>query len=163
MSTFNESNTIQDMLAETAGCNGWIVCDKGMLDLIEGDSMGLPLGTRLLKKALLMLNKDKGLTESQADNIIREIQGVYLGLVNPNDLVEANKRLRERIFMYNSFPCGPENQPTAIDFFNTAHPQGNLCYCVREMSYPMRGAAVSNMKRFDLVFFFGKLLHQRFA
>ena len=47
MSTFNESNTIQDMLAETAGCNGWIVCDKGMLDLIEGDSMGLPLGTRL--------------------------------------------------------------------------------------------------------------------
>ena len=153
MSTFNESNTIQDMLAETAGCNGWIVCDKGMLDLIEGNSMGLPLGTRLLKKALLMLNKDKGLTESQADNIIREIQGVYLGLVNPNDLVEANKRLRERIFTYNSFPCGPENQPTAIDFFNMAHPQSNLCYCVREMSYPMRGAAVSNMKRFDLVFY----------
>ena len=153
MSTFNESNTIQDMLAETAGCNGWIVCDKGMLDLIEGDSMGLPLGTRLLKKALLMLNKDKGLTESQADNIIREIQGVYLGLVNPNDLVEANKRLRERIFTYNSFPCGPENQPTAIDFFNMAHPQDNLCYCVREMSYPMRGAAVSNLKRFDLVFY----------
>ena len=51
MSTFNESNTIQDTLAETAGCNGWIVCDKGMFDLIEGDSMGLPLGTRLLKKA----------------------------------------------------------------------------------------------------------------
>lgn len=153
MSTFNESNTIQDMLAETAGCNGWIVCNKDMLDLMDGDSMGLPLSAGLLKKALLMLNKDKGLTESQADNIIREIQGVYLGLVNPNDLVEANKRLRERIFTYNSFPCGPENQPTAIDFFNMAHPQDNLCYCVREMSYLMRGAAVSNMKRFDLVFY----------
>ena len=97
MSAFTEANTIQDMLAETAGCNGWTVCNKDLVDVVNKDTMGLPLATKWLKDALLMLNKDKGLTESQADNIIREIQGIYLGLVNPNDLVEANKRLRERI------------------------------------------------------------------
>ena len=98
MSAFTEANTIQDMLAETAGCNGWTVCNKDLVDVVNKDTMGLPLATKWLKDALLMLNKDKGLTESQADNIIREIQGIYLGQVNPNDLVEANKRLRERIF-----------------------------------------------------------------
>lgn len=118
MSTFNEANTIQDMLAEAAGCNGWVVCNKELVDMVNKDMMGLPLASTWLKESLLMLNKDKGLTEAQADNIIREIQGIYLGLVNPNDLVEANKRLRERIFTLNSFACGPENQPTAIDFFN---------------------------------------------
>ena len=153
MSTFTEANTIQEMLAETAGCNGWTVCNKDLVDVVNKDTMGLPLATKWLKDALLMLNKDKGLTEAQADNIIREIQGIYLGLVNPNDLVEANKRLRERIFTLNSFACGPENQPTAIEFFNMTHPKDNLCYCVREMSYQMRGAAVTNLKRFDLVFY----------
>ena len=73
MSTFTEANTIQEMLAEAAACNGWIVCNKDLVDVVNKDTMGLPLATTWLKDALLMLNKDKGLTEAQADNIIREI------------------------------------------------------------------------------------------
>lgn len=153
MSAFTEANTIQGMLAEAAGINGWMVANKDAVDFMNRDGLGLPLVVGWLKSALMMLNKEKGLSEAQADNIIREIQGIYLGLVNPTDLVEVNKLLRERLFTRNTFACGPENQPTAIDFFDMAHPRNNLCYCVREMSFAMRGAAVANYKRFDLVFY----------
>ena len=133
MSNFNESNTIQSMLFDAAGLNGWTMLDKELLPS-PVENLGLPLQARWLKDALLLLNKEKGLTPAQADEIVRQIQGVYMGLVNPNDLVEANKRLRERIFTYNSFPCGPDNLPTAIDFFDMAHPKNNLCVGVREWS-----------------------------
>ena len=137
MNIFNEANTIQAMLLDAAVINGWMVMDKEFVS--DQGNQGLPLQAKTLKKALLLLNKEKGLTESQADEIVRQIQGVYLGLVNPADLVETNKRLRERIFTFNSFPCGPENLPTAIDFFDFDNPKNNVCAAVREWTYQARG------------------------
>ena len=151
MSNFNESNTIQAMLLEASAHNGWMVMDREFLPN-EGN-MGLPVVARLLKESLLLLNKEKGLTPEQADEIVRQIQGLYLGLVNPADLVEANKRLRERLFVYNSFPCGPENLPTAIDFFDFNDPKNNSCIAVREWVYQTRGQVGANAKRFDIAFF----------
>jgi len=151
MSTFNESNTIQAMLWDAAGHMGWQLADAAFLD--EKPNQGLPLQARILKESLLVLNKAKGLTSAQADEIVRQIQGVYLGLVNPADLVETNKRLRERLFTCNSFPCGPENLPTAIDFFDFNNPKNNACIAVREWSYQARGQANAGAKRFDIAFF----------
>lgn len=151
MSNFNESNTIQAMLLEASAHNGWMVMDREFLPN-EGN-MGLPVIARHLKESLLLLNKEKGLTPAQADEIVRQIQGLYLGLVNPADLVEANKRLRERLFVYNSFPCGPENLPTAIDFFDFNDPKNNSCIAVREWVYQTRGQVGANAKRFDIAFF----------
>ena len=148
---FNEANTIQDMLLEAAGYNGWMLVDKEILS--EGFEQCLPLQARLLRKSLLLLNKAKGLTPTQADEIVRQIQGLYLGLVNPADLVEANKRLRERLFIYNSFPCGPDNLPTAIDFFDFSNPKNNSCIAVREWTYQARGQLNTSAKRFDIAFF----------
>lgn len=153
MNIFNEANTIQEMLLQGAALNGWGAANADAAKSAGVGELGLPIATRWLKSSLLLLNKDKGLTESQADAIIREIQGVYLGLINPTDLVETNKRLRERIFKYNSFACGPENQATAIDFFDLKNPKGNICYVIPEMSYAMRGSAVTSYKRFDLAFY----------
>ena len=151
MNPFNESNTIQAMLLDAACLNGWMMMDPEFMPK-EGN-LGLPLQAKWLKDSLLLLNKDKGLTSDQADEIVRQIQGVFMGLVNPSDLVETNKRLRERIFTYNSFPCGPDNLPTAIDFFDMANPKNNLCVVVREWSYQARGQTNSGVKRFDLAFF----------
>ena len=89
MNIFNEANTIQAMLLDAAVINGWMVMDKEFVS--DQGNQGLPLQAKTLKKALLLLNKEKGLTETQADEIVRQIQGVYLGLVNPADLVEDNR------------------------------------------------------------------------
>lgn len=151
MNIFNEANTIQAMLLDAAVINGWMVMDKEFVS--DQGNQGMPLQAKTLKKALLLLNKEKGLTESQADEIVRQIQGVYLGLVNPADLVETNKRLRERLFTFNSFPCGPENLPTAIDFFDFDNPKNNVCTAVREWTYQARGQVNAGAKRFDLAFF----------
>ena len=151
MSNFNESNTIQDMLFDAAGLNGWTLMDREFLD--ESANQGLPLQANLLKQSLLLLNKEKGLTPAQADEIVRQIQGVYLGLVNPVDLVETNKRLRERLFTFNSFPCGPDNLPTAIDFFDMNNARNNSCIAVREWTYRQRGQTNAGAKRFDIAFF----------
>ncbi len=89
MGNFNEANTIQAMLYEAAGFNGWTPMDR---EFVPTDgNLGLPLIARWLKKSLLLLNRAKGLTASQADEIVRQIQGLYEGLVNPADLVERNK------------------------------------------------------------------------
>ena len=151
MNIFNESNTIQSMLLDAACINGWMMIDPEFMP--KGGNLGLPLQARWLKDSLLLLNKDKGLTSDQADEIVRQIQGVFMGLVNPSDLVETNKRLRERIFTYNSFPCGPDNLPTAIDFFDMANPRNNHCVVVREWSYQPKGQSNAGAKRFDLAFF----------
>ena len=148
---FNESNTIQAMLFDAAGHWGWTIMDKEFLN--ESANQGLPLQANLLKESLFLLNKEKGLTAAQADEIVRQIQGVYLGLVNPADLVETNKRLRERLFTFNSFPCGPENLPTAIDFFDFNNPKNNSCIAVREWTYQARGQVNAGAKRFDIAFF----------
>ena len=151
MNIFNESNTIQAMLLDASCLNGWTMMDPEFMP--KDGNLGLPLQARWLKESLLLLNKDKCLTADQADEIVRQIQGVFMGLVNPGDLVEANKRLRERIFTYNSFPCGPDNLPTAIDFFDMANPKNNFCVVVREWSYQARGQTNAGAKRFDLAFF----------
>jgi type I restriction enzyme R subunit len=151
MNIFNESNTIQAMLLDASCINGWTMMDPEFMP--KDGNLGLPLQARWLRESLLLLNKDKGLTPDQADEIVRQIQGVFMGLVNPSDLVEANKRLRERIFTYNSFPCGPDNLPTAIDFFDMANPKNNFCIVVREWSYQARGQTNAGAKRFDLAFF----------
>lgn len=151
MSTFNENNTIQAMLSDAAGLNGWQLMDK---DLVPSEgNLGLPVVAKWLKESLLLLNKDRGLTPAQADEIVRQVQGVYLGLAKPADLVETNKRLRERLFIYNSYPCGPDNLPTAIDFFDFNHPENNMCVAVREWVYQARGQVNGGAKRFDIAFF----------
>ena len=106
MSNFTEANTIRDMLFDAAGFNGWMLMDGGLVPR-EGN-IGLPFVPSWLKGSLHLLNKDKGLTDAQADEIVRQLQGVYLGLVNPVDLVETNKRLRERSLKYDSQPRGPD-------------------------------------------------------
>ena len=150
-SNFNESNTIQAMLMEAAGHNGWMLMDREFVPR-EGN-LGLPVIAAWLKDALLLLNKEKGLTSAQADEIVRQIQGMYEGLVNPADLVERNKLLWERFFIRNSFPCGPENLPTAIDFFDFNNPKNNICAAVREWTYQSRNAMNAGAKRFDIAFF----------
>jgi type I restriction enzyme, R subunit len=151
MSTFDEANTIQDMLADSVVLNGWTLMSASMVP--EEGNMGLPVVAAWLKESLLLLNKEKGLTGAQADEIVRQIQGVYLGLVNAADLVERNKLLWEKLFIKNSYACGPEDLPTAIDFFDMDDAGGNLCYAVREWTYTARGGVKGNGKRFDLAFF----------
>ncbi len=151
MSAFNEHNTIQAMLFDAAGRNGWEAVEAESMPK-EGN-MGFPLVAAWLKESLLRLNGAKGLTAAQADEVVRRIQEVYAGLVNPGDLVEANKRLHERLFTYNSFPCGPENLPGAIDFFDFANPGNNRCVAVREWTYQPYGQPASGAKRFDIAFF----------
>lgn len=149
MSTFNEANTIQALLFDTAGLAGWTLSSPDAVP--TGENLGLPLNAAWLKGTLLLLNREKGLTEAQADEIVRRIQGLYLSLSNPADLVSANKALREMLFTTNSFPCGPENRPTAIDFFDFEEPANNLCMAVREWTFQPRASA--GAKRFDIAFF----------
>lgn len=149
MSTFNEANTIQALLFDTAGLAGWTLSSPDAVP--TGENLGLPLNAAWLKGTLLLLNREKGLTEAQADEIVRRIQGLYLSLTNPADLVSANKALREMLFTTNSFPCGPENRPTAIDFFDFEEPANNLCMAVREWTFQPRASA--GAKRFDIAFF----------
>ena len=149
MSTFNEANTIQALLFDTAGLAGWTLSSPDAVP--TGENLGLPLNAAWLKGTLLLLNKEKGLTEAQADEIVRRIQGLYLSLSNPADLVSANKALREMLFTTNSFPCGPENRPTAIDFFDFEEPANNLCMAVQEWTFQPRASA--GAKRFDIAFF----------
>ena len=68
MNIFNEANTIQAMLLDAAVINGWMVMDKEFAS--DQGNQGLPLQAKTLKKALLLLNKEKGLTEAQADEIV---------------------------------------------------------------------------------------------
>lgn len=149
MSTFNEANTIQALLFDTAGLAGWTLSSPDAVP--TGENLGLPLNAAWLKGTLLLLNREKGLTEAQAYEIVRRIQGLYLSLSNPADLVSANKALREMLFTTNSFPCGPENRPTAIDFFDFEEPANNLCMAVREWTFQPRASA--GAKRFDIAFF----------
>ena len=75
MNIFNESNTIQAMLLDASCLNGWMMMDSEFMPK-EGN-LGLPLQAKWLKDSLLLLNKNKGLTPDQADEIVGQIQGVW--------------------------------------------------------------------------------------
>ena len=85
MSTFNEANTIQAMLYAAAGEAGWMLA--GNEEVPEAGNGGWPVAAEWLKEALLRLNKGKGLTGAQADEIVRQIQGIYAKVIAERSLL----------------------------------------------------------------------------
>ena len=114
MSTFNEENTIEQMIVSTLGSNGWTYIPAEELPRDYSDVMVEPM----VKEALIRLNPEIKAEPSRADEVIYKLRTLILS-VQPHNLVTQNELLKKMMFEENSYPFGENGRMIPIRFFGT--------------------------------------------
>lgn len=126
--TFNEDNTIEAMLVDSARRIGWRFMDPE--DIPRGDHEVLV--EPWLMEALLRLNQ--GLTREQAATVVLKLRSAIIG-TGAADLVTANQRFRSLLFDENTYPFGPDGEHVPIRFFDT-DPRKDDCVVTHQIEFP---------------------------
>lgn len=143
MSLFNEDNTIEDLLVDSARRAGWRYMEAE--DIPRG--FHEVLVEPWLMEALLRLNP--GLSREQAGIVVLKLRSAIIG-TGSADLATANQRFRTLLFEQNTYPFGPDGEHIPIRFFDE-DPRQDDCVVTRQLEFPK--PSISGGKRFDLVFF----------
>ena len=143
MSLFNEDNTIEDLLVDSARRAGWRYMEAE--DIPRG--FHEVLVEPWLMEALLRLNP--GLSREQAGIVVLKLRSAIIG-TGSADLATANQRFRTLLFDQNTYPFGPDGEHIPIRFFDE-DPRRDDCVVTRQLEFPK--PSISGGKRFDLVFF----------
>lgn len=114
MPTFNEDNTIEQMVIKTLSDNGWTYIDKDHMPREYTDVMVEPM----VKAALIRLNPEIAADPSRADDVIYKLRALIQS-VQAHDLVTQNERFKKLIFEENSYPFGENGRMVPIKFFGT--------------------------------------------
>lgn len=114
MSTFNEDNTIEQMIVSTLGSNGWTYIPAEELPRDYSDVLVEPM----VKEALIRLNPEIKAEPSRADEVIYKIRTLILS-VQPHNLVTQNELFKKMMFEENSYPFGENGRMIPIRFFGT--------------------------------------------
>lgn len=114
MNTFNEDNTIEQMIVSTLGNNGWTYIPAEELPRDYSDVLVEPM----VKEALIRLNPEIKAEPSRADEVIYKLRTLILS-VQPHNLVTQNELFKKMMFEENSYPFGENGRMIPIRFFGT--------------------------------------------
>lgn len=142
MPYFNESNTVEEMLINAAGREGWIYVESSKVPRRPEEVFV----TEWLQTALLDLNP---ITPDQAEIVISKLRAVVLSCNHYEDLVAANDKFRRMLFEENSYPFGPDGDNINIRFFHEDMTK-NRCVVTNQWEYPR--LSHEGGKRLDLVY-----------
>lgn len=112
--TFNEDNTIEQMVVSTLSNNGWNYIPAEELPRLYSDVLVEPM----VKAALIRLNPVIAEDPTRADEVIYKLRTIILS-VQPHNLVTQNEVFKKLIFEENSYPFGKDGRMVPIRFFGT--------------------------------------------
>ena len=145
MQTFNEDNTIEQMVIASLKNNGWTYIDKDHLNRELSDVMV----ESMVKSALIRLNPEIAEELSRADEVIYKLR-TLINSVQPHNLVTQNETFKKWIFEENSYPFGKDGRMIPIRFFGTMTKEDlalNEYVVTNQWSYPCEEGG----KRLDIV------------
>lgn len=143
--TFNEDNTIEQMIISTLKGNGWKYIPAEELPRMHSDVLVEPM----VKEALIRLNPQIAEDPSRADEVIYKLRTVILS-VQPHNLVTQNEVFKKMIFEENSYPFGKDGRMVPIRFFGTMRKEDlamNEYVVTNQWVYPQAEGG----KRLDIV------------
>lgn len=143
--TFNEDNTIEQMIISTLKNNGWKYIPAEELPRMLSDVLVEPM----VKEALIRLNPEIAEDPSRADEVIYKLRTVILS-VQPHNLVTQNEVFKKMIFEENSYPFGKGGRMVPIRFFGTMRKEDlalNEYVVTNQWVYPQAEGG----KRLDIV------------
>ena len=143
--TFNEDNTIEQMIISTLKNNGWKYIPAEELPRMHSDVLVEPM----VKEALIRLNPEISEDPSRADEVIYKLRTVILS-VQPHNLVTQNEVFKKMIFEENSYPFGKDGRMVPIRFFGTMRKEDlalNEYVVTNQWVYPQAEGG----KRLDIV------------
>lgn len=148
MAYFNEDNTVEQMLINTAAQRGWIYVEPRFVPRLPDEV----LVTEWLLEALLRLNP---ITPEQAEQVIYKLRAAITSGGQADGLVDANDQFRKLLFEENSYPFGPDGDNINIRFFSDGKDKDgkeykNRCVVTNQWEYPR--LSKEGGKRLDLVF-----------
>lgn len=145
MPTFNEDNTIEQLVITSLKNNGWAYTSPDDLDRELSDVMV----ESMVKSALIRLNPEIAAEPSRADEVIYKLR-TLINSVQAHDLVTQNELFKKWIFEENSYPFGKDGRMVPIKFFGTMTKEElskNEYIVTNQWSYPCEEGG----KRLDIV------------
>ena len=145
MPTFNEDNTIEQLVITSLKNNGWAYISPDDLDRELSDVMV----ESMVKSALIRLNPEIAAEPSRADEVIYKLR-TLINSVQAHDLVTQNELFKKWIFEENSYPFGKDGRMIPIKFFGTMTKEElakNEYVVTNQWSYPCEEGG----KRLDIV------------
>lgn len=143
--SFNENNTIEQMVIDALKDNGWKYIPAEELPRRYSDVIVEPM----VKEALIRLNPEIAEEPSRADEVIYKLRALILS-VQPHNLITQNDQFKRVIFEENTYPFGSDGRMTPIRFFGTMTPENlalNEYVVTSQWTYPQK----ENGKRLDIV------------
>lgn len=141
MTTFNEQNTVEQMLINAATKCGWTYIASQEIPRSTNDVL---VGEWLIE-ALLKFND---IAADQAEQIIYKLRAC-IDTARTDDLVTANDRFRKLLFEENSYPFGKDGDNINIRFFSDNMSE-NRCVVTNQWEFPL--SCHQGGKRLDLVY-----------
>ena len=142
MSTFNEDNTVEQLLISAAKKSGWRYVAASDIPRLQDEVLVI----EWLMEALLKLNP---ITPEQAEQVIYKLRSAVMSGSYTSELVNANDRFRKLLFEENSYPFGNDGDNINIRFFDEDMSKNN-CVVTNQWEFPR--PSKEGGKRLDLVY-----------
>ena len=142
MSTFNEDNTVEQLLISAAKKSGWQYVPASDIPRLHDEVLVI----EWLMEALLKLNP---ITPEQAEQVIYKLRSAVMSGSYTSELVNANDRFRKLLFEENSYPFGNDGDNINIRFFDEDMSKNN-CVVTNQWEFPR--PSKEGGKRLDLVY-----------
>ena len=142
MSTFNEDNTVEQLLISAAKKSGWRYVPASDIPRLQDEVLVI----EWLMEALLKLNP---ITPEQAEQVIYKLRSAVMSGNYTSELVNANDRFRKLLFEENSYPFGNDGDNINIRFFDEDMSKNN-CVVTNQWEFPR--PSKEGGKRLDLVY-----------
>lgn len=144
MTHFNEENTVEQMLIDSASKCGWSYVEPHNVPRLTDEV----LVVEWLMEALLALNP---ITPDQAEQVIYKLRACIATGGAADELVTANDKFRRLLFEENSYPFGDNGDNINIKFFSEDPKVYKNRYVVtNQWEFPRKSK--EGGKRLDLVY-----------
>jgi type I restriction enzyme, R subunit len=140
---YNEENTIQQMVLDTAQRQGWTYYSRESLQRQFSDV----LVERSVRKALIQLNPSIAEKPERADEVIYRLRTIWLGS-HSTGLVAANQEFEKWLKNDKSMPFGLNNAHVTIRLVDYDNYSNNEFTVTKEWTFIQAGIE----KRFDIVY-----------
>jgi type I restriction enzyme R subunit len=140
---YNEENTIQQMVLDTAQRQGWTYYSRESLQRQFSDV----LVERSVRKALIQLNPSIAEKPERADEVIYRLRTIWLGS-HSTGLVAANQEFEKWLKNDKSMPFGLNNAHVTIRLVDYDNSSNNEFTVTKEWTFIQAGIE----KRFDIVY-----------
>ena len=140
--TFNEANTVEQMVLDACISNGWTYAAGPSLSRQASDVFV----ESSLRQALIKLNPEIAEQPDRADEVIYKLRAILLSVQN-DGLVRSNEALAEWMKGDKTMPFGPNGEHTTVRLVDFENPANNELIVCNQWTYKVGQLE----KRFDVV------------